>query len=268
MEFKYLEKNCNHPLIDHFYRLKISEEDLPFSTLIVPLGQNNITYVFTEENQIANIKNRKIPYKGLIVTGQICSSYQIEVISKSDNIGFAMKPTSLYKILNQDISKFNDQHIHLNEINEKIYGLFSEAFIKNRFDENAMMQAVYEIFDKLELYTDINTAYIDKSIDYITKKEGLLQVNDLLKIIPLSQKTLEVQFKKIVGITPGKYIRHYRFTKLMQKYGSGKYTIADLMYMFDYYDKSHFSRDFKFFVGQTSNEYFKKDFPLIKEYLR
>jgi AraC-like DNA-binding protein len=268
MEFKYLEENCKHPLIDHFYQLKINETDLPFKTLIIPLGQNNITYVFNKNNQIAKIKNKEIFYKDLVVTGLITGSYHIEINSESDNIGFAMKPTALYKIFKRDISEFNNKHTQLNLIDINIHNIFNKAFLENRLDKNAMIQAVYKIFDNLKLSDDINLQHIDKCIAVINKKEGLLKVNDLLNLVPFSQKSLEVQFKRIVGITPGKYIKQFRFTRLIQKYTSGKYNISDLLYMFNYYDKSHFYKDFKLFVGQTPNAYFKENYPLIKEYLR
>jgi AraC-like DNA-binding protein len=268
MEFEYLKKNRNHTLIDQFYKLTISENDLPYRTLIVPIGQTNITYVFCEDNQIAKFKNREILYKDLILTGQIYSSYYLEINKPSINLGFAMKPTTLYKILDKDISKFNNKHQPLKEVNKKIYKVINEIFLTTKDNEENFIESIYKVFDEFPLSKNPNLKHIDKAVNYIIEKEGLLKVNDLLKIIPLSQKSLEVQFKKIVGVTPGKYIRQRKFISLMFKYGSEKYNITDLMYMFDYYDSSHFSKDFKLFFGQSPKEYFKKDFPLIKKYLK
>ena len=50
----------------------------------------------------------------------------------------------------------------------------------------------------------------------------------------------------------------------MRKYESQEIAIKDLMFMFDYYDRSHFSRDFKLFMNETPKSYFKKDYPLLK----
>lgn len=94
----------------------------------------------------------------------------------------------------------------------------------------------------------------------------MLQVTDLLKIVSLSQKSLEVKFKKIIGLTPGKYIRLIRFIKLMRKYENKKIAINDLIYMYNYYDHSHFIKDFKLFMSESPKEYFKKEYPLIKAY--
>lgn len=268
MEFKYLEKNCKHPLIDHFYQLKIFEEDIPFKSLIVPVAQTNITFVFCDKNQKSILLDKNIEYKGLILTGQIYGSYNLEVYAKSENIGFGLKPTALYKILETDISKFNDSHIPLKDVSPKLHDIFFEAFTENRGNEKEFVKAIYKIFEDLPLSKENNIKHIDKAINYIMEKEGLLKVNDLLNVVPFSQKSLEIQFKKIVGVTPKKYIRQYRFIQLMLKYGSQKFKLKDLVDMFDYYDVSHFLRDFKFFLGETPKSFFKKDYPLIKTYLK
>lgn len=268
MEFKYLDRNCKHELIDHFYKLTISKEVLPFKTPVVPIGQTNITYIFCEEYQIATIKNKKIYYKDLTLTGQIYSSYYLEINKPSKNIGFAMKPTALYKILDKDISKLNNKHQPLKEVSSNLYEILNPIFLDTKDDDEAFVQSVFQVIDNIPLSKNPALKHIDKAVDYIIEHEGLLKVNDLLKIIPLSQKTLEVQFKKIVGLTPGKFIRKQRFISLMFKYGSKKHNISDLMYMFDYYDSSHFTKDFKMFLGQTPKEYFKQDYPLIQKYLK
>ena len=268
MEFNYFDKNNKHPLIDHFYQLKISEKDIPFKSLIVPIGQTNITFVFCDKDQKSIHADKEIIHNGLSLTGQIYGSYNLEVYAKSENIGFGLKPTALYKILETDISKFNDKHQPLKDVSPKLYEFFYDAFTKNRGNEKDFIKAIYQIFEKLKLSNDEHIKYIDLAVEFIKEKEGLLKVNDLLNVVPLSQKSLEIQFKKIVGITPGKYIRQFRFIQLMLKYGSQEYELNDLLYMFDYYDASHFARDFKFFLGETPKKFFKKDYPLIKTYLK
>ncbi|WP_452597659.1 helix-turn-helix domain-containing protein, partial [Pontimicrobium sp. MEBiC01747] len=72
----------------------------------------------------------------------------------------------------------------------------------------------------------------------------------------------------IVGVTPGKYIKLYRFLKLMRKYASKPIKFKDLIFMYDYYDESHFLKEFKLFMKESPKEYFKKDNTFMKEYLK
>ena len=267
MEFRHIDGCENHPLIDHFYQLKICKEDLPFTSLIVPIGQTDITYVFSNHKQEYHLDERVIKLNNLILTGQIYGHYNFIVNHESDNIGFALRPTALYKILNKDISEFNNLHLQLKKVSEYLHEQLAPIFINNYNDDKSFVKGIIDFFDNFELSNDKNIHHIDKAVNLILERDGLITVNELLEEIHLSQKTLETLFKKIVGFTPGKYIKQSRFLSLMRKYQSKESNLKSLLYEFNYYDQSHFSRDFKFFTGQSPREYFKKDFPLIEQYL-
>ena len=121
---------------------------------------------------------------------------------------------------------------------------------------------------ELPLIENRNTTAIDKVIDIIHEKEGMLSVNELLGNIPFGQKTLETQFKKIVGLTPSKYIRLHRFLNLMRQFEKNTLSLKDLIYMYDYYDESHFNRDFKSFTSKTPKQFFKNEYVIVKEALK
>jgi|KNS7NT10metaT_FD_contig_101_13632_length_3159_multi_4_in_0_out_0_3 AraC-like DNA-binding protein len=269
MEFRYLEKKKYHPLIDHFYQLKIQKEDLPFSSLILPLGQININYVVSDVKQILKQKDQKeIHYDGFMVTGQFYGCYKVSILEESYNFGFGLKPTSLYKLIGKDISKFKNKHIPLSYLGKKINIELKSIFEENIDNIDNFIKAVYLYFDNFPYKEDKNVFFLDKAIQLIEEKEGLLKVKDILELTPFSQKNLELQFKKVIGLTPGKYIKQYRFMKLMRKYESKQISLTDLKYMFNYYDGSHFSKDFHFFMNQSPKSYFKNDYPLLRSYLK
>ena len=269
MQFRYLEKDNNHPIIDHFYELKISKEDLPFTSLILPLGQTNITCIKCAKDQISKHPNKApIFFNGLIVTGQAYGFYEVTIVEESYNFGFGLKPTSLYKLTGKDVSKFNNNHVNINQLTDDFFIKLKAIFEENSNNIHQFIKAIYTFFEKLPFAKDQNIGYLEKAIDLIEEKEGLIKVSDLLDNIPFSQKKLELQFKKIIGLTPGKYIKQYRFMKLMQKYNSREISMSDLQYMFNYYDASHFAKDFQFFMNQTPKSYFKKDYPLLMSYLK
>ena len=267
MEFKFIDEKTTHPLIDHFYQLKISKSDLPFKTLIVPPVQTTVTYVFCDDYQLSERGKNKILYKDLTLTGIMYGVYYVSITNESENLGFSLRSTALYKILGKDISSYNNSHINFKEIDKDLNDKLCNLFKKNRTNIDVFVSEIYNLLDKYPLTENKFTKFIDNAINYIKKKDGLLSVNDLLEVVPLSQKSLESHFKKIIGITPGKYIRQHRFLTLMKKYQSKKIELTDLIHQFNYYDASHFGRDFKLFMGQTPRQYFQKDYPLIKKYL-
>lgn len=268
MEFTAIEKNKAHPLIDYYYQFKITEEDLPFETLILPVGTANIAYNFCEENILFTHKNYKSFYNKLTLMGQFYGSYKIFVQKVNYNLGFDLKPTSLYKITNRDVSEVTNKQTPLKDFHFELYQKLNPLFLENKDDVSKLIESINNVFNQLTLSNDKNIVHIERAVDIIIKNEGVIKVTDLLKEVPYSQKTLEVQFKKIVGLTPGKYIRQYRFMNLMRKYVSKEIDVRDLIYQFNYYDKSHFEKDFKRFMNQSSRIFFQEDYPLLREILK
>ncbi|WP_339658374.1 DUF6597 domain-containing transcriptional factor [uncultured Polaribacter sp.] len=268
MEFTPLNLEKAHPLIEYFYQFKITEDDLPFKTRILPVGTANIAYNFCEEDILFTHKSNKIYYNKLTLMGQFFGSYQISVNKPNYTIGFDLKPTSLYKILNKDVSSITNKQTLLKDFHFELYKKLNPLFIEYKEDPIKLIKSINKVFDSLTLSNDKNIPQIERALAIIIEKQGIIKVKELLLEVPFSQKSLELQFKKIVGLTPGKYIRQFRFMNLMRKYISKEIKITDFVDTFNYYDSSHFEKDFKLFMNQSSKSFFKKDYQLLKEILK
>ncbi|SDR83444.1 Helix-turn-helix domain-containing protein [Polaribacter sp. KT25b] len=268
MEFITLDSHTKNPLIDYFYQFKITEKDLPFETLILPVGSSNIAYNFCEEDILFTHKKNKSFYNKLTLIGQFYGSYEILINKVNYNVGFDLKPTSLYKIIDKDVSFVTNKQKQLKDFHFELYEKLNPLFLKYKDDITKLIESINNEFDQLTLSKDKNIEHIDKAIAIIIKNEGIIKVTDLLKEVPFSQKSLEIQFKKIIGVTPGKYIRQYRFMNLMRKYVSKQIEIRDLIFQSNYYDKSHFEKDFKLFMNQSSKKFFHEDYPLLRKILK
>lgn len=267
MEFKHIEHSDTRGLVKNLFWLTFSKEDLPFETIILPLGFPSIAYIFSNKQEIL-FKNKKAAIKELVITGQFYGTYDFFVNDVSTNIGLLLHPTSLYKILNTNISTLTNKITLLSEINKDLAEKFEHIFKSYKDDLPNYEEKIIKLVESLPIKNDQSVSNIDKAVNFIIEKNGLLQVNDLLDIVPYSQKSLETKFKKIVGLTPRKFIRQYRFMNLMQKYQLHEIDLNDLIYNYNYYDKSHFIRDFKLFIPQSPKKFFKEDYPLLKEYIR
>ena len=263
MEYTFFNKKDSRGLLNNLFSINI--QTIPFQSIIIPTGFPAIAYIYGDKQTII-YNNKTTNIKGLTLLGQYDATYNFSVNFKGHNIGANLHPTALYKIFGIDIASLTNKHPQLELINKKIFDQFNPIFLKYENDVSVLIEKIINLIDTLDLHIDKDVNRIDIAIDYILEKEGMLQVADLLKIVSLSQKSLEVKFKKIIGLTPGKYIRLIRFIKLMRKYENKKIAINDLIYMYNYYDHSHFIKDFKLFMSESPKEYFKKEYPLIKAY--
>lgn len=266
MILKYFETKGLTLLVEELFHLTFSKEDLPFDSTVLPIGIISITYIYNDSQRIV-FKEKETPINGLIITGQFKKSYQFLVKEEGSSYGLCLHPTALYKMTQLDVSKITDKHIPLIDFSEDLYTKFNPIFLNYKNDISKLTKKIKNAILELPIYNDATTNQIDKVIEFIHSKEGMLNTYELLNLINFSQKTLETQFKKIVGLTPGKYIRLYRFIKLMRKFEGKEINLKDLIYMYNYYDQSHFAKDFKYFMKQSPKDYFKSEHPFLSEYL-
>lgn len=103
------------------------------------------------------------------------------------------------------------------------------------------------------------SAGFNKAMRCIYQHHGLISIEDLLRIIPITERQLERKFSEHVGTSPKKFadiIKLQHFLKLLQKQPD-KEKIADLIYISGYYDHAHLNRNFKKMTGFTPI-YYKK----------
>ena len=266
MILKYFDTANISPLVEELFYLKFSKELLPFQSTILPIGLSTITCIFSNGQSVI-YKDKITPISNLTVTGQFYQSYEFFVQEPGHSYGIVFHPTALHKITQLNIHKIKNRHLPLYEFSPKLFELLNPIFAENKDNMDALTKTVKSTILQIPITTNKTITQIDNLIAIIYKKEAMLNTYELLDHVDFSQKTLETQFKKIVGLTPGKYIRLHRFLKLMRKYEGKEIDIKDLIYMYNYYDHSHFAKDFWYFMKQSPKEYFNTDHPFLNEYL-
>ncbi|WP_452603423.1 helix-turn-helix domain-containing protein [Pontimicrobium sp. MEBiC06410] len=255
----------DYNLVEEYFELSFNEAIVPFATTIIPIAFPLITLI--KKGSLKKVGDVSKKCNDIIVSGQCLHAYDFAIDEATKIVGIVLHPTALYKLTNQNLSAITNKHVALKTLSEELENVLLPLLQSNR-NKKIALEAFQSALKDLTRTTTKHTKNIDYAIKYIRKKEGLLNVSDLLDIIPVSQKTLETKFKEIVGVTPGKYIKLYRFLKLMRKYASKPIKFKDLIFMYDYYDESHFLKEFKLFMKESPKEYFKKDNTFMKEYLK
>lgn len=107
--------------------------------------------------------------------------------------------------------------------------------------------------------TDIyatNDAYIATSLKYIHQNiDKNLQVNDVVKQVPLSRRALEKRFLDITGYPIYKYIFNLRIEKLSQKLLETDLTVFEIALEMGLSDSKNIARQFRQIKGCTPIEY-------------
>ncbi|HTQ27727.1 MAG TPA: helix-turn-helix domain-containing protein [Puia sp.] len=94
----------------------------------------------------------------------------------------------------------------------------------------------------------------------IYQRHGATDIRSLSTRFVLSQDAFEKRFRKLVGCTPKQFSGIVRMKSLVSLAGQKK-SLTELGYQFEFYDQSHFIREFRSFTGQSPREFFKAPYP-------
>ena len=254
-------------IVENYYSNEFTEEDGSLSTTILPTGNAFLTY-FKGISEAELKSGSKFKLQDLIIAGQYFQSYQYNSSPGISLFGITLHPTALYKLLNTDISVFTEQHISLDTILTD-HPLLN---IQNKIDNTPGFKDKIKVFENalatLTLHENAETVIIDTAIEKIKEQNGCIHIGDLSAELGISTRGLQTKFKKIVGIPPNKYARILRFFYLLKELEASKETFANIIIKYNYFDHSHFTKDYEAFMGKKVSTLDSPHNELFKNYLK
>lgn len=155
----------------------------------------------------------------------------------------------------------------LSSINHNIVrGGFEAAELIERLlndDETAPQDVVLKpvnVVSRLSTdYYSTHDAHIRTVLSHIRQNlSNDITVTDLVQLVPLSRRLLEMRFKEVTGQSIHKYIYHLRMEHFAQLLQDSDAPIAELAGQVGISDLKNLSRQFKALKGVTPNEYRKE----------
>jgi len=98
--------------------------------------------------------------------------------------------------------------------------------------------------------------HIVNAVQNIDRLKGLIDMDTLLKNVPLSQRQFERLFRDVVGFSPKLYTRIARFEAAVNDFRRNA-SFAEIALEAGYFDQAHFNHDFMEFTGLKPNAYLK-----------
>lgn len=258
----YIPKNkVLQNYIECFYTLKRNQNDkdvtyfgFPSNTVFLTLCQDaKITF---NENDlvIENFPNNEVQSvlifdnqnKGL--TTYKGKTNEITIYFKPLGINmFLEKPLSNY--ITNTISKFNPFEDFINNINDTFK--IDDDSSKIEFLENYFIS-------KLKTFKH---HFLHNAIEKIVNEDNAkMSVSELANHFRVSRTTFHKQFLLHIGTSPSQFIKIERFRNTIKKFtkNASNEQLLDVVYLVEYFDQSHMSKDFKSLTGYTPKTFFSK----------
>ncbi len=169
--------------------------------------------------------------------------------------GVHFKPGGAYPLLGLPLSEMNSQVVPL----DALWGPGASE-IRERLHAAPTIQAGFALLEKLLLVRLCEAPYslgmVQHAITEIYHRHGALSIRALSDQIGISQSYLGTQFKQFVGVPPKEVARFYRFAHALRLIDVAQpVDLTRIAHQSQFYDQSHFNKDFVAFTGLCPSEY-------------
>lgn len=143
----------------------------------------------------------------------------------------------------------------------------------NNFAPKSLTNSILESFSNIEKIEHLNVFLTKRlissksNLDFVfakalncfgdTTNENNIRLFRSLNGV--SERQLERKFKINVGISPKQFLRLKRFEKSIIGLKASTKSLSELAFSLDYFDQSHFTREFREFSGMTPNTFRNKN---------
>ncbi|MBB3728768.1 helix-turn-helix domain-containing protein [Nonomuraea dietziae] len=182
------------------------------------------------------------------------------------SVGVHFKPWGLAPFLPMPAAELCDQPVTV----EQIWGRPTTAELQDRL---ATAAGPHEMLTLLEeelmrrLRETAGLGLVRHTSSVIAAATGAVAIGDLSAAAGVSSTHLAQRFKELIGVTPKRLARTYRFAATVLAIDpAGPVDWADLAGRASYFDQAHFGHEFRTFTGLTPTRYLDRRRRFLREH--
>lgn len=240
------------------YRIKSAQLSSPFVfSNFSPIFQGLI-FNIRPLDDINFVKKETVDLKHKVYfVGQAISSSTLVSSSLNvDLIAINFTPTGVFRLTGIDLDSFTDQIVDAETVFGAEINYLHEQLVASK-DQSAVVHLIDNYLRlKAANRKKGNKPHILESVSILKNNAAGVSVKMLQKTTNTSARTLERSFKSEIGMTPKMYQRLLRFNQArlyIEENNCNDWW--EIVLLFQFYDKSHFISEFRFFSGQTPMQY-------------
>jgi AraC-like DNA-binding protein len=230
---------------------------------LFPNGYSGIFFNFGNLGELS-IKEE---YKTAAVSifGQIDQCFEAIHWPGSYSFGVLLHPTMLSKFLRESMDAFTNRALDGGLLYRDLKALHArlEEMPVAEFKIEVLNQYFTKVFSTIRQTFTVADAALQ-----LMHRPALYPVKKIAQELNFSERYIESQFKKYVGLSPKTYSLIIRFNRIEQQLrikASPRWDQLDFTH--EYYDQNHFIKDFKRFTGHTPSDYLINNFEMGRSYL-
>ena len=238
-----------------------SIEDEPTESLlpelVLPDGCPEIVFNLSDRFEKIDSSGRSETQAAAIVSGQLRSNILIRRTGRVSLFGIRFQPFGAYEFLGIPLSELTDAVVPLDTvIGRRCVEL--EQKIGSAADFQTRVAAAERELASISPHTRA-PQILQPMISEIQSSLGRKTVGDLRHAYGLSERQLQREFARRVGVSPKTFSRIVRFQNLVRRIErSADPNLLESALELGYYDQSHMIREFNEFAGKSPLFYFRE----------
>jgi AraC-like DNA-binding protein len=264
MEFRiYSPAPILQPFIHCYLEADSSATTEKGAHTLFPNGLSGIFFNFGNMGRLIIKEDYKTPK--VSVFGQIDRHFTVMHWPGFYSLGVLFKPSVLSRLLREDMGEFTNRAFDGQLIQKDLY------LLHERVEGTVSIAKKIQVIEQYLLKAFVSLSrqsHLTEHALYLIHHEGIVNIGKMARQLQVSQRYLEKEFKKNVGLSPKTYSLIHRFKRMEQQMRNMTMIHwSDMSFASEYHDQNHFIKDFKRFTGLTPSDYLQENLAMGRSYL-
>jgi AraC-like DNA-binding protein len=203
------------------------------------------------------------------IIGQIIKPRHLSIAGKGRSFGIWFHTHTFSYFSNLPMFEINDCVLSWNALfPNSIAEFVGNCMYERKFD--ILVKGVDDFLSKkVSLHKEKPVDRLTESaVQYLSYYKSGSNLNHLASRLNVSQRHLQKAFLTKIGFSQKHFVRIVRFQEILQNLTlHGRSSLTALAYKSDYYDQSHFIREFKAFTGFCPSEFEPGQLPINQHFI-
>ena len=242
-------------LVNFYWTLEVPYDPNNQKQKIIPDGFVEMTFNLADGIKRYTSENDYVVHPACMVMGQRTKSYFIEPLGNVNSFAICFFPYGFASFMNSPLENLVDKEMPISAFLKEAEAHKMEQNMINASDTKERIRIIEDFLLKKLQETNTIKHIVKTTVDALLSSDGKTNISALSENDQSKRRQLERHFKKQIGISPkqlGKVIRLQAALKMLL---NDTENLTNIAYENDYFDQSHFIKDFKEFIGTTPSAF-------------
>lgn len=246
-------------LIGFYWTLEVPAEENSKKQRIIPDGHIELAFILGDDIKRYTSEDKYVLQPRAMVLGQTMKPFYIQPIGYVNTFAVSFYPFGFANFISEPIKNLVNKETPIDVLFDKFSAKELELKIIKATTTRERIEFIEEfLFERLHDQKIIDHI-VKTTVDTLLKTKGSVKISKIHKQ-DADRRKLERNFLKHIGISPKQLSKVIRLQSALKVIlNEGKESLTNIAYKSEYYDQSHFIKEFKEFTGVIPKDFLQHE---------